>query len=367
MTNNKQDSLTKLETTVSSASLPKKNTPLNNNSLLVFVLLALLILIILIFSIDFIINKKQENKHQQLANHLFQSKLTKIEEYTNALQREINEVKTEEALKNKDNQTQLEALKSELKEALNQRFYQNNNWILLKARYYLELAEINAHWSNSSSTLALLKQADTILSPMKGNSIFAIRQAIAKDIGTIESIPTVDIPGILSEIDSLQNTVAQLNFLTTPKENNSLKLEKKESSWKNHFEESLSNLGKLIIIRHHEEHITPSLSPELELILKNKIQLNLQTAQWAVLNHNYKTYQLALSNTLDIIRTHFKNANQVEAIIGKKINQLQQIELVEKTIHADSALPLLNQLIDDTSKNGESQISNNANQQGVTK
>lgn len=250
-------------------------------------------------------------------------------------------------------QAQFDDLNKQLQIAMSQKFYQNQNWILLKARYYLELAQINAHWSTSfSSTIALLQQADQLIQQLNDPKIFDIRQAIAKDIALLQGVPQIDIAGILSQLDAAQQS---LNTLTIPSTLNNNKPEAttapstpqdKTSVWRLHLQDSISLLNKLVIIRRNDEDIKPLLSPAFEAILKENIRLNLQEAQWAVLNSNPQVYQLVLNQAIAILKKDFNAGAQNTAALIKKLNELQQIQLIQKKPEVGQALPLLNQLIE---------------------
>ncbi|KTD66508.1 uroporphyrinogen III methylase HemX [Legionella santicrucis] len=287
-------------------------------------------------------------------------KQNQTQEITNAKTKNTEEIQTQF-------QTKFDALSKQLQSAMSQRFYQNQDWLFLKARYYLELAQINAHWSNSSdATIALLEQADQLLKQFNEPRIFAIRQAIAKDIAQIQAIPPVDISGLLSQLDAAQNSINNLSIPLPENENKSTVEQSKASSnnsstWSTHLQESMNILGKLVVIRRHDQEIKPLLSPLLEEALKENLRLNLQEAQWAVLNHDSFVYQLVLKQAINTLKTNFNENTQNTASLIKKLSALQQISITQKRAPLGLALPMLNELIE--SKKGTSDQSTN-NEQG---
>lgn len=245
---------------------------------------------------------------------------------------------------------QFENLNKQVQTAMSQRFYQNQNWLLFKVRYYLELAQINAHWStNYNATIALLQQADQLLQQFHEPKVFAIRQALAKDIAQVQAIPTVDVAGILSQLDALQNSISELNIpetLTTQSKATISNTQTNTPIWKLRFEDSMSLLSKLIIIRRNDEQITPLISPAFEAILKEKIRLNIQEAQWAVLNNNQPVYLLLLEQAITTLKKNFNENAQNTAALIKTLNTLKEVQFTQKKPIVDSALPLLNKLIE---------------------
>lgn len=249
-------------------------------------------------------------------------------------------------------QNKLEHLDKQVQNVMSQRFYHNQDWLLLKARYYLELAQINAHWSsNFDSTISLLQQADQLLTQLNDPKIFEIRQAIAKDISQLQAIPLLDSAGILSTLDAAQNTIKELSIPLPANTSESAADQAKtsdnsSSSWRLHLHDSINALEKLVVIRRHDHEVKPLISPLLEAILKEKLSINLQEAQWAVLNKNPFVYQLVLKQAITNLKTNFNENTQNTAALIKKLTQLQQVKLSQKKPDIKSALPLLNELID---------------------
>lgn len=248
-------------------------------------------------------------------------------------------------------QIKFENLSKQLQNAINQKFYQNQDWLLLKARYYLELAEINAHWSNGTdSTIALLKQADSLLKQLNEPKILNVRQAIAKDIAQVQSLPSVDVAGLLSQLDAAQNSIENLSIPLlrnekVPPTENKTSPTNDTPKWRTHLQNSMGVLEKLIVIRRHDQDIQPIMSPLFEAILKEKIRLNLQEAQWAVLNNNQNVYQLVLKQAMSTLKNFNEKSTNTSALV-KQLTELQQANVNQKRPAPGTALPMLNELID---------------------
>ncbi|CAM2805663.1 uroporphyrinogen III methylase HemX [Legionella steigerwaltii] len=291
--------------------------------------------------------------HAQLnqARDNFSTQLQQLEQKQEQTQEQIS-AKTNNA---EEIQTQLQTkfdhLNKQLQNAMNQRFYQNQDWLLLKARYYLELAQINAHWSNGvDSTIALLEQTDQLLKQLNDPKILNIRQAIAKDIAQMQALPSVDIAGLLSQLDAAQNSVNDLSIPlpisgNTPATEN-VTTTPNNSSWRSRLQSSMNVLEKLVVIRRHDQEIKPLMSPLFEALLKEKLHLNLQEAQWAVLNNEPFVYQLVLKQAINNLKMNFNQNTPSTAALIKKLTELQQMNVTQKRPTLGSALPMLNELID---------------------
>lgn len=293
----------------------------------------------------------QQLKNQIIdKNNQLSTQLEKVEQKQKDTQNQI-ETKNNNVEEAKATlQTKFDELNQQVHTAMSQRFYQNQNWLLLKVRYTLELAQINAHWSNSfSSTVALLQQADQLLHQVNAPKVFDIRQAIAKDIAQLQALPKVDVAGVLSQLDAAQNSLNDLSLPATLSDNKSTAPESPTgttSVWRLRLQDSMSLLNKLVVIRRNDEHIKPLISPALETLLKENIHLNLQEAQWAVLNNNPRVYQLVLNQAITLLKKNFNERAQNTAALIKKLGELQQIQFTQKRPEIGLALPLLNQLID---------------------
>ncbi len=230
---------------------------------------------------------------------------------------------------------------------MQQQLYQKHDWLLLKARYYLELAQINTHWSKDPETsIALLQQADTLLAAIADQQLFSVRQTIAKDIAQLQALPKIDIAGLLSQLDAIQTLIANLP-LKLPFNSPSINAEEKNttSTWQERLKQNMHSLKKLVVIRRHEENFKPLLSPTYHALLCESIQLNLQQAQWAILQNNPAIYQLSLSQALKEIKQTFdENAQETQSLV-KQIQVLQQVKLVVPNPDIDESLLLLNQAI----------------------
>lgn len=251
-------------------------------------------------------------------------------------------------------QEKLTSIDKELQAALKQAMYQAKDWLLLKARYYLELAQINTQWSNDSeTTIALLQAADTLLANFREQPVFAIRQVIAQEITELKATTTIDTTGLLSQLDAIFSRINHIPLKLTPSS-----LEKKAeapasingsttpSAWQTRLQQSLNALEKLVVIRRQDEENLPLPSPAYEAMLRESIRLAIQQAQWAILQHDETMYQFSLNQAIKLIQRSFAtDAIQTKTLLTQ-LQELQNVHLTQSTLSAEKALPLLNQLIE---------------------
>ncbi|RUR12023.1 uroporphyrinogen-III C-methyltransferase [Legionella sp. km772] len=280
------------------------------------------------------------------------AKLQQLQEQQNSDKQALE--KQNDALNNSNQQ-----LAAKIKEfstqvqSIRQKGNQSQDWLLLKARYYLELAQINAHWAtdiNAQSTIALLQQADLTLEQMNAAELFKIRQIIAQELLELKSAHHLDLPGLLSQLDAIQSSITQLPVQKTlaiqaDSATQSQPPEVSGSLWKTQLNNSLDMLGKLVVIRRNDEEIKPLLSPVFESLIKESLELNIQEAQWAILNQNPIAYQLALNQAITTLQRGFNKQTKTNRLI-QQLKELQKLNLVGEKIEVGKALPLINALIE---------------------
>jgi len=247
---------------------------------------------------------------------------------------------SDNALKNK-----LDSLSKHLQDGLQQRSYKTKDWLLIKARHYLELAQMNANWGTDlQTTTALLEEADALLADIPDQRTFMIRQAIAKEIAEIKALPTLDTAGLLSQLDAAQLGITRIPLQDTLIESNRPSDSKETAA--SPLKESLNLLKGLVIIRHRDETIRPLPSKAYEGMLREEIRLNLQEAEWALLKNNEGIYQFALSAAIKNIMTSFAGEAPATKAIIIQLQHLQKTHLARKKPLLKQSLLLLNELIE---------------------
>lgn len=246
--------------------------------------------------------------------------------------------------------TQMNQMSGSLQQALDQHLYQNQDWLLLKARYYLELANIDTQWTEHyESSVQLLQQADMLIKTIANPKLLEVRQAIAKHISDIKALPDLDVAGILSQLVAVQEQIHHLKArplsLTMPK--SEIHTEKQNpSAWNAAWQKSLAALQRMIIIRHHDMNIKPMLSPIYQASVKENIYMQLQQAQWAVIHKNQAIYDISLKQAIANVQQHFDDKALSTANVINQLDTLTQITLNAPKPETGKALVLLNQVID---------------------
>lgn len=348
MSNDSNKKTEKKKNTTKTTSTSSKNKINQNNNLsaltaITFTIALFGIIVALYGSFQAFQNRQQINDTFQTVQHNLETasyenkSLTTTVEQMKGAQRKLTE-----DFKRFDNNT---------RKALKEQRLGIGEWQMLKARYYLQLAQINAHFGEGQDeTIELLNHADDVLSMSHNPDLFQVRQTIAKEIAQIKSSPKVDITGILSDLDAAQDAVMNLP-VKKPKNNmnqksQATKQSQNSTAWREKLKDSVHLLEKMVIVRKHEGGLKPLLSAQQESIARQSIGLEFQEAQWAVLNKNINIYQMALKQALKKIKRYFDKSSQPVQEMISQIEQLQQIKLNPPKPQLKNSLEQLNQLIE---------------------
>ena len=98
-------------------------------------------------------------------------------------------------------------------------------------------------------------------------------------------------------------------------------------TWQNALRKTVEMLKSLVVIRHRDTEITPLVSQTQEEFLRQNLQLILQQAQWAVLQHNQAVYHYSLTQASEWIQHYFADNDQATLALQANINELQKINL----------------------------------------
>lgn len=318
--------------------------------------LIILIISFLLFAVYSFVQTKTLYEQQQEKNEALNQQLVVLKKHVSQTDEAFTALTTNLKQSALTTKTTLDELNQRLQTALQQRFYQNQDWLLLKARYYLELAQINNHWTqNPNATILLLQQADQLLKEGNNQShLFTTRQAIAKEIGALKALPVMDIAGLLSQLDALQGLITQLptkNSIALLETSPSNSEQQETLTWRTQLQYSMNFLKKFVIIRRNDT-IQPTLSVEHDAVIRDKLSMNLHIAQWAIIQNNPVVYKNALIQALEIINTNIDKKSTSATAVINQLKELQQLKFNPQPTVINESLALLNQLIDKTDKTG---------------
>lgn len=146
--------------------------------------------------------------------------------------------------------------------------------------------------------------------------------------------------------------VGQLPLSVTSPLNQEQKNESSQEAnhWRQKLKDSVSVLEKMVVVRRNDQDIKPLLSPLYVAVVRQAIILNLQEAQWAVLQNNDAVYHLTLQQAIDSIESNFDADSPVTARVTQQLKMLNQQQLKQEFPSLQQSLQQLNQLIQQQSQ-----------------
>ncbi|OGV28088.1 MAG: hypothetical protein A3E88_05370 [Legionellales bacterium RIFCSPHIGHO2_12_FULL_35_11] len=287
----------------------------------------------------------------QLAKHDkdLSQKLNQIEIHQVEMQSNLNQ--SSERIAN-EIQQKLKNIKQTLNSAIQEKWYQTNDWVMLKAKYYLELAAINAKWTDDYLTSSqLLEEADIMLKNIPGDKIVDIRQKIAAELLAINKINKVDHVKILSTISAIQKDLPSISTQTFKAVKQENAIQTKSKDWQEHFQNNLKKLSKIVIIKNNSDKLNSLLlTPQYLQTLTENIRLNLQQAQLAVIEQDQEVYELAIQQALDNIkRGYISETTETKSVI-EKLTELLSYSIKNPKPEIGVSLTMLNSIINNKSK-----------------
>lgn len=265
---------------------------------------------------------------------------------------------------NTDFAEKLTKLDKKIAKTLQETAYISNDWIMQKAKYYLELAVINNNWTDDTKTTQkLLIAANSTLSKIQKDEIVEVKKLIADEKLQISALNKLDTMKLLIDINALKKYLTSLSIIPLK---DRLKIEKptknskfnSNNSWQTNFKNNLKKLNKLIIIRRNNQNATNILSPSYLATIRETIKLNIQQMQWAILERNQDIYKFSCQQAIDNISYALDAENPDKKIILDKLYKLQKINLNIKKIKINQSLIALNKIIYDNENSLSKDLTN---------
>jgi len=289
--------------------IPTKNKPRRRLMLRLFFLIVLLLLILLVFILIMAKLRVKSDKEAIFAqlNNITQQ----IDEQSQRLSASESAIVM---LKRKTNDDQ-------------------GIWQLDEAKYLMQMANVTLYFQhNISTTIKLLKLADSHLSNVATPGVMEVRKLLADNISVLSDIPTVDISGIYLELGALNQQVEQLPLVLQLQDKTTLAASIPEVS-KGHsvivraLMQSWDAIKKVLVIRHHQTPVDPLLTPDQRGYLNLNLHLLFAQAQLALLNHRDEIFQASLKEIQGAIERYFVQTNFATKSMLHSIQSLQKVNI----------------------------------------
>ncbi len=223
----------------------------------------------------------------------------------------------------------------------------DNHLALIEADYLVNLAAFNLLAENNVSLARqLLRSADQRIAMHGDSRLLPVREALGADLAELDAVPTIDVAGLIIQLNALTAQVEQLprvpllNKQAPP--TTVAPAKPAHPSWKEQAKQFLEQVGKtlesLFVVRYETGQVAPLLPPDHYVFIVANIQSQLAIAQWAVLHRQPEVYQQALNQAATWIQRYFPADNPVVQALLKNLHELL-------TIPVKSPLPNLDRSV----------------------
>lgn len=221
-------------------------------------------------------------------------------------------------------------------------------WRLAEVEYLLTVANQRLTLAQDVQTaIAIFDTADQRLKAIADPALLPVRKAIAKELTALRALPQVDIAGLSLRLGALADQVQQLPLLDQKRLAlaNQVPSSHKVTSWQELPAAVWQDLKTLVQVRRHEQPIEPLLPPQQSWFLYQNLQLKLQQARLAIMQHDTVLLHKLLQEAISWMENFFERDNPAVQSAMETMTQLAQVELAPTLPDVSGSLRTLRQLL----------------------
>lgn len=227
--------------------------------------------------------------------------------------------------------------------------------LLAEVEHLVRLAKHHlAFDKNPVNTSKLLVSTAQILNDLKGFGIVRAREAAAKGILALDSIPVIDREDLYTQLGLLSSQLSQLpipNFKQEFEVNSTdVSPVGQADEWRekfiNSFSSALSVLKNLVRIRKIDAPLSLIPIEVEEQYLKYNLAVLLEHAQIALLREEVIIYRGSLQKAKEVLVQHYGESNRVILPYLKRLEQLEKRNIIQKLPNIFQELEVLKSYID---------------------
>lgn len=206
-----------------------------------------------------------------------------------------------------------------------------SKWYVAEAQFLTRLANDYLQYGrNVGMAITLLQRADQILLAQNDAALNGIRQAIAVNITSLQSVPKIDTSELYTRLAGLNQKIDQLPLPIHPMTNEAIQVQpvtiKQGTPWYQIvYDRGMEALRRIVIVRNVDQSALPLVMPEEKIFLYQNLHAQLEAALWSVLHQDTNVFQASINRMLNWARTYF---NQ-DADVTKEL--IQTLEALSRT------------------------------------
>ena len=216
-----------------------------------------------------------------------------------------------------------------------------NDWKLAESYFMVNNAAAKAIFEKDiKAAVWMLTKADELLVGMQEDEVVALREAISKDITTLNNISLVDLRGLGLTLDRAYDNIDQLvleGYSDPAKRAAAFQSNNEPSSnvadWKENLTKSANDFAQRFVeIRHRNpEAATEFLSPEQDLYLRENIKTRILLAKADLAHGDKEAMQANLNDAIKLVTTYFDPESTVTTNTLELLNKVVASEVTIAT------------------------------------
>lgn len=291
-------------------------------------------------------------QHQQVN---WQILLQQSQQSLDKATQKINTLQEAMETQQKNLQEQIDNLQKQVHACINDSTHAEQAWLIQKAIYYLQMAQISNRWDKDHQAAARwLNESLSLLKSHPTNDSTPIQQKIAALQTNLSAMPNQNTALILDKISNLQKALDGLfgdivdNAQLKPAKSDCDMTSKQSNntSWQEYKNNVSCLFQKIIIIHRPYDKNMDMLSPLYQRTMQEKIALELAQVQWAFLQNNAHLYQRNLQQIRKDVLEKFNPENAHIQTVLDSIESLQAVSFNSIQINVAPLITELQKILD---------------------
>ncbi|HHC72399.1 MAG TPA: hypothetical protein ENK54_05815 [Thiotrichales bacterium] len=239
------------------------------------------------------------------------------------------------------------------------------DWSLAEVEYLLLVANRRLQLARDVETaIRALLDADRRLRDMADPKLLTVRNAIAKALTRLRAVPRVDVSGLALELENLARQAAGLTPRSAQPRALLERLSRTEESAAPpdegsavEPEKSLAGLWEqlrsLVVIRRHDQPITPMLAPEQMELVRQILRLRLEAARSDLLAADGERWLVDLASAAEWLEENFDTSEPAAASLLEALERLRGVDVDPTLPDISEPLHLLRRVMEGSVDAGE--------------
>jgi len=195
--------------------------------------------------------------------------------------------------------------------------------------------------------IRLYLAADELLQPLDDSAAFSVRELLARELGTLRSLPEVDVQGLHARLGALAARIDAFRVQSDATADFSVDAAATnppaEDSW---YAGISAALDRYFVVSRQDGPVQPLLGNEQQLLIRRGIQLQLEQARLALLRGQTQIWQTALSEAeAGSARWLDDDDNSNLAQLLTELRELQATAITSDSPALDNTLRVLQQVL----------------------